>query len=190
MCVCFKTRARYSHRLRGLTATLDTAATGSRDDWDLVLPHVDEVLLCIKSSNAEKYRKVTRSKSDGLPLALDFLHACAHHGVRVWLRFVLMARRDTDAADDTLDEVSIAGGKMEALCTDGDDEVRGIAAIAQRYKTACVEGVELLPYHTFGTYKWDAMGVKYPLQGMQSPSAATISRVKKQFEALGVRVVL
>lgn len=38
-----------------------------------------------------------------------------------------------------------------------------------------VERVEVLPYHTFGEYKWDALGLSYPLKGIEPP---TIERVR------------
>ena len=67
-------------------------------------------------------------------------------------------------------------------------EVRGVAAIAKRHSN--VVGVEVLPYHRFGEYKWGEMGLRYPLEGMETPSLHTITRVKKMFEALGVKVIL
>ena len=44
-------------RRRGLTAALDTAATGTERDWDQILPHVDLVLLCVKSSDPRKHQR-------------------------------------------------------------------------------------------------------------------------------------
>ncbi len=42
-----------------------------------------------------------------------------------------------------------------------------------------VERVELLPYHDFGKYKWQNLGVEYPLESTPLPSAEDILRAKK-----------
>lgn len=45
-----------------------------------------------------------------------------------------------------------------------------------------VEKVELLPYHDFGKFKWQNLGVSYPLEGVLPPSEEEISRAKKILE--------
>jgi pyruvate-formate lyase-activating enzyme len=62
-----------------------------------------------------------------------------------------------------------------------------VARLAKRH--ANVAGVELLPYHTFGAYKWREMGLEYPLSEMKPPSVTTVARVKRLLESEGVRVV-
>ncbi len=39
-----------------------------------------------------------------------------------------------------------------------------------------VERFEVLPYHTFGIPKWEALGIPYPLTGIQPPTKEQISR--------------
>lgn len=84
-----------------------------------------------------------------------------------------------------------SGGAESAfadIATDGPDEVKGVAAIAKRFSN--VVGVEILPYHRFGEYKWREMGLRYPLQGMKTPTLETTRRVQRLFEAEGVKVIL
>jgi pyruvate-formate lyase-activating enzyme len=76
---------------------------------------------------------------------------------------------------------------FRAIATDGDDEIAGVAALCDAH--ANVQGVELLPYHRFGEYKWKEMGVTYPMRGGRTPSRETIASVKRKFEARGVRVI-
>ena len=47
-----------------------------------------------------------------------------------------------------------------------------------------VQKVEVLPYHTMGRVKYQKLGIDYPLEGVQPPSA---ERVKNAKEILSVR---
>ena len=203
-------------RSLGLTAAVDTAAEGTRDQWDELLPNVDLALVCVKSANPAKHRRITRSH-DERPhrVMLAFLDACERHGVRTWLRFVLMSdqsrdhRTDPNPNPNATDEEeakeaevsrraissppesvtsSSSPSRFASFATDGEEEIRGVASLAKRH--ANVAGVELLPYHEFGVFKWTPMGVPYPLRGMCAPTAETTRRVKARFEALGVRVIV
>ncbi|MGO3790633.1 MAG: pyruvate formate lyase 1-activating protein, partial [Enterococcus gilvus] len=42
-----------------------------------------------------------------------------------------------------------------------------------------VDKVEILPYHTMGKYKWEEMGLKYPLEGIESPTDDRVENAKK-----------
>lgn len=45
-----------------------------------------------------------------------------------------------------------------------------------------VESVEVLPYHTMGAYKWEELGISYPLAGTQPPTEEGIEKAKKFLE--------
>ncbi len=47
-----------------------------------------------------------------------------------------------------------------------------------------VERVEILPYHTLGMFKWEKLGIPYPLDGVRTP---TEEEVKKAEEILGIK---
>lgn len=47
-----------------------------------------------------------------------------------------------------------------------------------------VERVEILPYHTLGMFKWEKLGIPYPLDGVRTP---TEEEVKKAEEILGIQ---
>ena len=42
-----------------------------------------------------------------------------------------------------------------------------------------VKKVEVLPYHTMGAYKWEKLGIPYPLAGVKPPDAAAVARAEQ-----------
>lgn len=42
-----------------------------------------------------------------------------------------------------------------------------------------VSKVEILPYHTLGLFKWENMGIDYPLDGVRTPSEEEIKKAEK-----------
>ena len=163
----------------GLTAAIDTAAAGVERQWRDLLPAVDIALVCVKSADPARHEKITGSH-DARPhrVLLAFLDACEEFRVTTWLRYVLMSA--ASGGDE--------GSDFREFATDSDAEVMGVARLAKRHEN--VAGVELLPYHTFGAYKWREMGLEYPLRGMKPPSVETVARVKQLLERQGVRVVV
>ena len=49
--------------------------------------------------------------------------------------------------------------------TDNDEHLQKIAQHVARYRSI-VEKVEILPYHTMGTYKYQELAISYPLEGI------------------------
>ena len=46
-----------------------------------------------------------------------------------------------------------------------------------------VERVEVLPYHTLGAYKWKELGMEYPLEGIDPPTAERVENARKRLGA-------
>eukprot|EP00667_Euglena_gracilis_P000549 EG_transcript_549 len=137
-------------RALGLTTCLDTAAHGSRSDWDLVLPHTDTVLLCLKGMTPNSYRRVAGVA--GLDAAMEFARCAAARGVAVVLRWVLLAG-----------------------VTDTEAELAALAAFARTLPT--FRYVELLPFHQLGQHKYEKLNKEYPLADAPSYGLAEAHRV-------------
>lgn len=45
-----------------------------------------------------------------------------------------------------------------------------------------VKKVEILPYHNFGKYKWDNLGLEYPLEGVPPASTDDVAKAKMILE--------
>ena len=53
-----------------------------------------------------------------------------------------------------------------------------------------VEVVQILPYHTLGTVKWERLGRKGPVLEAVPPSDELINARKEQLEAMGLNVII
>ena len=65
--------------------------------------------------------------------------------------------------------------------TDDEEGLHQLADFIKELKT--VSRVEILPYHTLGTFKWEKLGIEYPLEGVRVP---TEEEVKKAEDILGI----
>ncbi|GAB2682728.1 pyruvate formate-lyase-activating protein [Thalassiella azotivora] len=148
-------------RSLGLHTALDTSGyLGARAD-DELLAATDLVLLDVKSWDPATYRRVTGGE---VRPTLAFAHRLAALGTPVWVRFVLAPGWTDDPAN-----------------------VAGVAAFAAGL--GVVERVDVLPFHTLGQAKYDALGVPFPAAGTPSPSPELLARVRGQFAEHGLTVV-
>ena len=158
--LAFTRRIFAAARRMGLHTAIETSGyLGDRVD-DAYLASLDLVLLDIKSSDSDTYRKVTGRE---LAPTLRFAERLATVGKPVWVRFTLVPGH-TDAAAN----------------------VEGIAKFVAPLKN--VEWVEVQPFHQLGAFKWKAMGLDYELAETQAPTRDLMNRVLEQFRAAGCRV--
>jgi pyruvate formate lyase activating enzyme len=50
-----------------------------------------------------------------------------------------------------------------------------------------IEKIEVLPYHTLGVYKWEKLGIKYSLAGINAPANEEIKKAEELLTEDGVR---
>ena len=155
--LAFTKRILAGARRMGLHTAIQTSGfLGDRAD-ESFLSEVDLVLLDIKSSDPETYRRTTERD---LAPTLRFAERLAALSKPVWVRFTLVPGETDDPAN-----------------------VNGIARFVAPMKN--VQWVEVQPFHQMGSFKWKAIGLEYKLENTQPPSRDLVNRVIEQFRAAG-----
>lgn len=147
-------------QLGGMHIALDTSGTLGASASDELLDLTDLVLLDVKSGLADTYRAVT---SGELAPTLEFGRRLARRGNAIWIRFVLVPG-----------------------ITDARENVSAVADFVATLDT--VERVEILPYHSLGSHKYDALGLTYPLEGVPQPTPEQAEEAREVFRARGLTV--
>ena len=71
---------------------------------------------------------------------------------------------------------------MDPSCSgSGDHHRRGFLRKLREFidTLKTVERVEVLPYHTLGTFKWKELGIAYQLEGVRVPTGEEVELAKK-----------
>jgi pyruvate formate lyase activating enzyme len=143
----------------GIHTALDTnGSLGERlSDDDLGL--VDLVLLDIKAVSPDLHQRLTGQPNEPV---LQFARRLAARKAPVWVRHVLVPGWTDDLAE--VDRVA--------------EFVRSLGN---------VERVDVLPFHQLGRFKWEKMGMNYPLRDTHPPSRAITEEVIAHFRGKGLK---
>lgn len=142
---------------KGIHTTLDTSGNPfTREEpfytkWKKLMEVTDLVMLDIKHIDEEKHRELTGQSGENIK---EMAREMSEMGQPMWIRHVLVPER-----------------------TDFDEYLERLAEFIRTLKT--VEKVEVLPYHTLGVFKWENLGLKYPLEGILPPSKEQVEHAKK-----------
>ena len=145
-----------AHR-RGINTCLDTSAQlftrqGTFfEKFERLMEVTDTILLDIKHIDDEEHRKLTKHSNRNI---LDCARYLSDIRKPVWIRHVL-----------------IPG------ITDKDEYLEQLSDFLQTLNN--VERVDVLPYHTLGIYKYEKLGIDYPLKDVNPPTAERIENAKK-----------
>lgn len=144
-----------AHR-RGINTCLDTAAQPfSRKGpffgkFVRLMKATDTVLLDLKHIDSDRHKWLTGHGNENI---LDCARCLSGLGVPVWIRHVLVPG-----------------------ITDNEDHLRRMRSFIDSLDN--VKRVEVLPYHTLGVYKWEQLGLRYALDGVQVPTAEQVRRAE------------
>ncbi|MCR5558502.1 MAG: pyruvate formate lyase-activating protein [Butyrivibrio sp.] len=133
---------------RGINTCIDTAVQPfTRQEpffskFNELLKYTDLMLLDIKHIDREEHIKLTGLPNDNIKDCFEYL---SEIGQPIWIRHVLVPG-----------------------ITDDDEYLKKTREFIE--KLSNVQRIEVLPYHSMGQHKFEAMGIKYQLEGVQSPA--------------------
>lgn len=138
-------------KANGIHICLDTNGGVWNRHVEELLSLTDLVLLDIKHIKPEKHQKITgRSNAQTLATAAWL----EENGRPFWMRCVIVPG-----------------------LSDAEEDLRALGEHFRNYRQ--LQRVELLPYHTLGVHKYEAMGWKYPLEGVKENTPEHLAEVEK-----------
>ena len=142
---------------RGIHTCLDTSGATFRPEdaaalaqFDALCAVTDLVLLDIKQTDPAAHRRLTGRENGNI---LAFARYLAQKEVPVWVRHVVVpGLTDSEAGWNALGTLLASLPNVRAL--------------------------DVLPYHTMGRSKYDALGIPYPLEGTPAAEAPLAARAR------------
>ena len=135
----------------GINTCLDTSGSIINNDVLLLLEECDRVLLDIKYTDEDSYKKYVGCS---LSKPLEFLKLLQERNVPTWLRQVIIP-------------------------TLNDDEENIIRLREIANANSCVEKVELLPFRKICKSKYDNMGIEFPFEKYDVPGKDKMTELNK-----------
>ena len=144
---------------KGFHTAIDTCGLASKEAIMQVLPYVDRVLFSLKGSTEVSYQALTKAK---LSVVRENLLLISRRKP-VTLRYVLIP--GYTAGKESLAELIRLVHSLS-----GDIEV------------------EVLPYHTMGIAKWEALGWDYPLKDVPEPTKEELTDFRNSLRQAGIKL--
>ena len=142
---------------RGINTCLDTSAQLFTckgvffEKFERLMQVTDTILLDIKHINDEEHRKLTRHSNQNI---LDCARYLSDIKKPVWIRHVLIPD-----------------------ITDKDEYLVQLRDFLKTLDN--IQRIDVLPYHTMGIYKYEKLGIDYPLKEVNPPTAERVENAKR-----------
>jgi len=120
--------------------------------------------IAVLLSGNYKYKEIIKMLGVGNEKILENIRYLSEKGAKIWFRYMVLPGYT--------------------------DTKKNLAALVSFLKKVNFELIELLPYHTYGVYKWKELGLKYQLEGAKPPSHKSVLEIKKMLEKEGFKVLL
>ena len=139
---------------QGINVCIDTNGSIWNKDVEELFSLVDLVLLDVKQFNPERHRALTGRSNEQTLRTARWLE---ENNKPFWLRYVLVQGHSAI-----------------------EEDIRALGEELGKYKM--VQRVEILPYHTLGVHKYEAMGWKYELEGVKENTQEQLDEAKALFD--------
>lgn len=138
---------------QGIHICVDTNGSIWNDDVAELLQLTDLVLLDIKEFNNLRHQHLTERSNEQTIRTATWLE---EKGKPFWLRYVLVPRYSSFEED--------------------------IRALGEHFKDyQMIQRIEILPYHTLGVHKYEAMGKEYKLKGLKENTPEQLEAARTLF---------
>lgn len=138
----------------GIHVCIDTNGSIWNEQVEELFGLADLVLLDIKQFNPERHRTLTERSNEQTLKTAAWLEA---HGKPMWMRYVLVQGYSAIEAD--------------------------IRALGEHFKDyRMIQRIEILPYHTLGVHKYEAMGKEYKLNDVKENTLEQLDAAKELFD--------
>lgn len=137
---------------KSINTCLDTSGSILNDNVKEMLEYTDRVLLDIKYTNDEDYRKYVGCS---IEKPLEFLKYLNQKNIPVTLRQVIIP---------TLNDNGENIGLLKDIIKNN----------------LCIDKTELLPFKKICSVKYDKMGIEFPFGNLPTPTAETMKRLEKE----------
>lgn len=142
---------------RNINTCIDTAGEPftKEGEWftkfEELMHYTDILLVDIKHIDRNKHIRLTGKPNDNI---LEMFHYLSDINKPIWIRQVLVP-----GWTDDIEDLKKTRAFIETLSN--------------------VKKIEILPYHNMGAYKWEKLGMKYPLEGVEAPDKNSIELANK-----------
>lgn len=144
----------YRLREAGINICIDTNGSIWNDDVEKLLSLVDLVLLDVKQINSERHKLLTGRDNEQTLRTAAWLEK---ENRPFWLRYVLVQGYSAIESD-----------------------IRALGEHFKNYKM--LRRIEILPYHTLGVHKYEAMGKEYKLSDVKENTLEQLEFAKSVFD--------
>jgi len=136
----------------GIHTTIDSSggcyskAPHFQEQLEELMNYTDLILLDLKHIDRKKHISLTGMGNDHI---LSFASYLSERQIPVWIRHVLVPS-----------------------INDNEEDLQNLSNFISTLSN--VEKIDILPYHKLGVYKWEALGLEYPLKDIEPPSEESV----------------
>lgn len=146
----------------GFNTCIDTNGSFLNDDVKELLNYTDLVLLDIKQINDEAHRKLIGASNKATLKMAEYLHEI---NKPVWARYVLVPGR-----------------------SDNENDLIALGQFLQPMLN--IQKLEIQPYHKLGIHKYESLGWKYELEGVEQNTPEQLKRASEIFSQYVKEVIV